>query len=143
MSIKGPAVRVEGLKELRKELRKLDKDGPWKKDLRKAGLDAAEVVAKDAKASALAATNPRMGSRAANTIRPLASQTSGTIAAGKANVPWTMGHIWGSDRFGQFPERKKGGYHLYPAIAKNADEILEIYGKAIDAITKEAFPDPG
>lgn len=134
-------IKVEGLRELRRELRNLEGDGAWRKGLRDAGLKAATVVADDARASALRASNPRMGTRAANTIRPLASQTSGRIAAGRASVPWAMGHIWGSNRYGQFPQRKPGGYHLYPAIARNADRVLEIYGAAIEEITKRAFPE--
>lgn len=137
----GARVEVTGLKELRRELRKLEGDGAWKKDLRDAGLKAATIVATDAKASAMRASNPRMGTRAANTIRPLASQTSGTVAAGSKAVPWTLGHIWGSNQFRQFPKRIKGGYHLYPAIEKNADKIVEIYADAIDDLTKKAFPE--
>lgn len=124
-------VRVEGLRELRRDLRKLSRDETWKGDLRDAGLQAATIVANDARASALRAVNPRMGRRAANTIRPLASQTNARVAAGRANVPWTMGHIWGSSRFPQFPPRRKGGYHLYPAIERQQDRVIEIYSRAI------------
>lgn len=136
-----PKVKVEGLRELRRELRRLARDDTWKADLRNAGMQAATVVATDARGSALGATNPRMGTRAANTIRPLASQRNARVAAGSNAVPWTMGHIWGSRQYPQFPPVKKGGYHLYPAIQRNADKTLEIYGKAIETLTRRAFPD--
>ncbi len=133
-------VDVHGLKELRRELRALESDGTWKAELRSAGQKAADVVASEARRSALSASSPRMGSVAAGTIRALAGQTRATVAGGRASVPWYAGHEFGSSRFKQFPGKRTGGYHLYPAIEKKRDEVIEVYGREIDNLTRKHFP---
>lgn len=131
------SVRVTGLRELRKELRALEDDATWKPRLRQAGLGAAQIVASDAGRSAAAS---RMGSRAAATYRALAGQTRATVAAGSAAIPWVMGHEWGSSRYRQFPAVNRGGYHLYPAITRQRDKVIEYYADALEDIVGDAFP---
>lgn len=129
---------VENLREFRRELRGLEGDNRWNPRLRSAGLEAARIGADEGQRSMLAAANPRAGSRAAGTIRPLAGATRATIAVGMASAPETMGHEWGSSRFRQFPQRKEGGHHTYPAIKRKMPEILTHYTRALDEITREA-----
>jgi hypothetical protein len=133
-------IDVENLRQFRRELRDLEGDNRWAPRLRSAGLEAARIGADEGQRSMLGASNPRAGSRASSTIRPLAGATRATIAVGRASAPETMGHEWGSSRFRQFPRRKEGGYHTYPAIQRKMPEILRRYMSALDDITREAFP---
>lgn len=133
-------IRVEGLRELRTELRRLEDDNTWKTELREAGLGAATIVANEASRTAAATSNPRMGSAAVATIRALAGQARATIAGGTASIRWFVGHEFGSIRYRQFPRKRAGGYHLYPAIGRKHDEVIEFYGKAIDRLTRRSFP---
>lgn len=142
-------VRVEGLKELRKELRALEGDDAWKGELREAGKAAAEVVAAEARRTAasgrstLSGANATMGSRAVATIRALAGQTRATVAGGKASVPHFGGWEFGSTgRFRQFPAKaRKGSHNIYPAIEAKQREIVRVYGDRIDVLMKKHFPE--
>ena len=140
-------IRVEGLKELQKELRTLESDGTWKPELRAAGKGAAEIVATEAKRSAqagkptLAGTPASMGSRAVASIRALAGQTSATVAGGGAAVPWFAGWEFGSGgAYRQFPAKAGSSHNIYPAIDRKAGEVIEFYGDAIDRLTRKHFP---
>ena len=53
---------------------------------------------------------------------------TGQVRGWNQFVPWT-GNKAGAGRF------------LFPAIRQRADDIVEVYGDAIDKITKQAFPD--
>lgn len=132
----GGRVNVVGLKELRRDLKALDSEGGYKAELKDAGRKAAEVVATEARRSALGAANPRMGSVAAMSIRALAGQTRATVAGGKASVPWYAGHEFGSARYRQFPRPRQGGYHLFPALGRKRDEVIEVYSNEIGALLK-------
>ena len=138
--------RIEGLKELRKELKAL---GPqWPKELQKTNKAAAAKVVPEAKRRAaqshpnLAGGVARVGSRGVSSIRALASQTRAQIAGGGAKVPWFGGNEFGSSgRYRQFPAKNKEGYILWPAAKAKEPEIEEIYLEMIDALTKAAFPE--
>jgi hypothetical protein len=80
-----------------------------------------------------------MGSKATSTIRALAGQMRATVAGGTAAVRHYMGHEFGSVRYPQFPRPKAGGYHLYPAIVRKRDEVIEAYSRALDRITERYF----
>lgn len=142
-------VRVEGLKELRKELRSLEGDDAWKGELREAGKAAAEVVAAEARRTAaggrstLAGSNATMGSRAVASIRALAGQTRATVAGGKGTIPYFGGWEFGSTgRYRQFPAKaRNGSHHIYPAIDSKQDEIVRLYSGRIDILMKKHFPE--
>lgn len=129
-------IRVEGLKELRRDLRALDNEGTWKAPLRVAAFNAANIVAVEARASAGRRTNPRMGSRAIATIRALAGQSRAQVAGGTASVVWFGGHEFGSGRFRQFPKRKAGGYNLYPALGRKRGQVVELYTREVGQLTR-------
>lgn len=133
----GGGVKVVGLKELRRDLKALDSEGSYKAELKDAGKKAAEVVAEEARRTARGAANPRMGHVAAESIRALAGQTRATVAGGKASVPWYAGHEFGSaGRYPQFPRARQGGHHLYPALGRKREEVIEVYSKGIGALLK-------
>lgn len=140
-------VRVEGLRELRKELRALEGDGSWKAELREAGKAAAEVVASEARRTAaqgmttLAGTPATMGGRAVASIRALAGQTRATVAGGKTSIPYYAGWEFGSaGHFRQFPPKAGSSHNLYPAIERKRGEVIRVYGDHIDALTRKHFP---
>jgi len=131
----GGAVRVVGLRELRRGLK--DADARFPKRLQQTNKAVAEELVPEAR-SRMAGHSPRAGSRAIGTIRALASGTRAQIAGGTAAVPWYMGHEWGSIKYRQFPGRNSGGNALYPTLAANRGRIMERYAEALDDLAREA-----
>jgi hypothetical protein len=82
-----PTVQVDGLKRLRKELKRAGVDLA---DLREPNLEAAQTVA-----SAAGPRTPRRSGRLASTVRPGANRTAGVIRAGNARVPYAGVIHWG------------------------------------------------
>jgi hypothetical protein len=149
-------VKVAGLRELRKELRKLDDSG-LTDELRQANIDVAEMVVRSAQGKA----STRQQRKAAGTLRPGKQAGRAVVIGGNAEVPWFGGAEFGAAQgqrrvgpsgrtfvgFNQFePWRGNGsdaGYFLYPAIRDDTPQIIETYGDALDRITRKAFPDGG
>lgn len=140
-------VKVTGLREFQKAVRKVSPDmGPALRTELKAV--AQNVVVPEAKRRGgasrgnLAGGSTRLGSRGVATIRALATQKSAAVALGKSSVPYTGGHEWGSaGRYRQFPPKSSEGYILFPSVKAKQPEILEAAGKAIEKVSREAFPD--
>lgn len=130
-------VRVEGLKELRAELRKVD----MHKGLQKAGKKVAEKVAERTRSAASGLGGVTV--REVPTIKALASQTRAQVKVGGS--PWSMGSLFGSVRYRQFrPWRGSGpgaGYYLWPQLAEMRDEITDTYADEIERLLARAFPD--
>lgn len=143
------SVKVTGLRELRRELRRLEPASEWQPALKAAGRAAGQIVADDATSSAAAGAttisgkHASMGSAALATIRVLAQQARVFIAGGRASLAYYGGWEFGSSgRHRQFPpKRGADGYNIYPAIAKNRDEIIQTYVKGIGPLLERAFPD--
>lgn len=132
------AVRYTGLAELRAELRKLEDPRYWGREFRRAGKEAAGLVAEEAKRRA--PKGPTGHLRAS--IRPLASNTRSQVAAGKSNVPYA-----GVIEFGWHGVDRKGRRHnvpaepfLYPALEALQDEVAGFYLRAVDRLAARAFP---
>ena len=143
----GAGVRVVGLRELRRDLRRLEDDSAWRPALRNAGYGAATIVATEAKqtatrgATTISGKRASMGAAAIATIRPLAGQTRAQVAGGKASLAYFGGWEFGSNgRYPQFPRARKSGYNIYPAIVRKRDEVIRFYVKALDDVTRAAFP---
>ena len=152
-TLKSGTVAVHGLDELRRELKKLDGDQATNA-LKDANFAVAELVTKGAQGRA----STKMEVSAAATLRP-ARQAARAQVTGGSGIAYFGGAEFGAMRnqmranvngspglgFNQFrPWRGSGagaGYFLFPTIASSTDEIVETYGKAIDEITKAAFPD--
>lgn len=121
----------DDIKQLRKALKTLgDEAKPAGKMLRGAYKKASDHVADRSQSKATAS---RMGSRARASIKPRATQTSGSIQAFKG-IPYGPGFEFGSNRFRQFPPPNRGGYHLYPTIAEEGPQIVEIFAEGLDEL---------
>lgn len=126
-------IEAEGAKELRKALKTLgDEAKPAGKMLRGAYKKASDHVAQTSQNKA---TGSRMGSRARASIKPRATQTSGSVVAG-GGIPYFHGFEFGSNRYRQFPPPNKGGYHLYPTIAEEGPQIVEIFAEGLDDLIR-------
>lgn len=138
-------VDVQGLREFRRELKKLD--GRFPKELRAINKRAADMIVPPARRNA-GASRPnqaggtaRGGSKLVGTVRALASQSRAHVAMGGARVPWARGTEWGSSgRYRQFPARSSDGYVLYPAVKEMLPAIRAAYGDMVDQLLREAFP---
>ena len=119
--------KVDGLKELQKEIRKTE-DVELKKSLRLANKEAAQVVADQAKVEV-----PRRSGRLARSIGTQASQTSAFVKAGTAaRVPYA-----GPIHFG-WPKRNiRPQPFLYEALDKRIGEVRRAYEKNLGKITKD------
>lgn len=151
----GESVKIEGLRELRRELKAID--GKFPKEIAAVNKRVVEnIVVPDAKRRAASRTNPRAGSKVVDSIRGLGSQTRAQIAGGGARVPHFKGHNYGSNQIRrtprgghttQFPIRSRkvgrgnAGYILEPAVYDNLPRVLDAYADMLDALLRPAFPD--
>lgn len=122
-------IQIDGMKELRRSLRKYAEDNGYRDVLRESYGATASLVQDAARASA---STSRMGARAVASIVGKGTTTNATLKAG-AGIPYYAGNEFGSRRYHQFPIAKKGGYHLYPTIAEKRDEITEIFLERLQA----------
>lgn len=147
-------VKVVGLDEFRKELRKLD-DAGIIDGLKDANYEVARIVV--AGAQGRASTPMQRG--AAASLKPSRQAARAQVTGGGARVPYFGGAEFGAQqnqlRLGPSGRTYRGlnqfsawrgsdmsaGYFLYPAIRDLTDRIVEIYGDAIEQLTKQAFPD--
>lgn len=118
--------KVDGLKELQKEIRKTE-DVELKKRLRLANKEAAQVVADQAKVEV-----PRRSGRLARSIGTQATQTSAFVKAGTAaRVPYA-----GPIHFG-WPKRNiRPQPFLYEAMDKRIGEVRKAYEKNLEKLGK-------
>lgn len=115
------AIRIDGLAELNRALRKLDKEAP--KQLRLVGNQAAEIVVEDTKPDV-----PQESGKAARTVRAASTRTASQVKAGGARAPYYPWLDFGG-RVG--PNRKtyrkfiKPGRYIYPNYVDNRDRVHE------------------
>lgn len=135
-------VAVEGLDELRRELKKLD-DAGLTDQLKDANKAVADLVVQRAQAKA----STRMERRAAGSLRSARQAARAVVKGGSASVPFFGGAEFGSLRYTQFRpwtgSNSQSGYFLYPAIRESTDDIVELYGDEVMKISAKAFPDQG
>ena len=147
-------VKVAGLSELRKELKRLD-EATLIDELKDANYEVAELVRKEAVGRA----STKMEQRAADSLKSARQAARAQLSGGGAKVPYFGGAEFGAMRnqtrtgpsgrtyqgYNQFQEwRGNGsdaGYFLYPAIRDLSEPIVNIYGDYLEQITKKAFPD--
>jgi HK97 gp10 family phage protein len=137
-------VEVHGLKDFRRELKRLGPEFP--KELRQANFEAAEVVARKARRNAPQGPHEGGGrvQPLVSSIRALANQLRGQVAIGGARSPHAPVLEFG----GRIPRRGGTGAvtrvraqpFLYAAVASERDEVVEVYGEAIDRVMRRAFP---
>lgn len=115
-------VRVEGLKELQRELRAVSKEAA--KDLRQANLEGARIVAIEAQRRA-----PERSGRLRRSIRATATQRGAAVKAGGARVPYASVIHFG------LPKRH---IHANPFIYDAADnrraDVIRRAERAIDEL---------
>jgi hypothetical protein len=123
----------DDIKTLRKSFKTLGTEAkPAGKMLRGVYKKVSDHVADKSQASA---RGSRMGHIAVASIKSRATQTSGSIQAGRG-VPWFGGNEYGSFRFRQFPPVNKGGYHIYPTIAAEGDQIVDMLASGFDDLIR-------
>lgn len=141
----GPAVRVEGLRDLSRHLRAIDKS--LARDLRIANKAAAETVLAEARRRASSLGG--VAAKTAPTLRASGEQQRATVRLGGARAPYALGAEFGAKRYRQFKPWRGNqwggfsggpGYFLHPAIRETADEIVGQYGNLLDKLTAKAFP---
>lgn len=136
----GSQIQLDGAKELRKALRDYSEDNGWRGPLKEAYGSVSTLVEGGARAKAQSRSNPRMGSRAAESIAGKATTTGARIEAYKG-IPYGPGHEFGSIRYRQFPGKREGGYNIYPTIDEKRAEIEEQFMSAIGDALERAFPE--
>lgn len=133
-------VRVEGLKDFQRELRKLDAALP--RELRKANIEAAEVVAKPARARA--ESQGSTAAKVAPSIKAAGEQRRSKITLGGPRFPMALGAEFGGQgrpTTQQFrPHRGTEGYFLYPTVRDTREPFIDAYEDALDRLMRRAFP---
>jgi hypothetical protein len=129
-------IDVVGLRDLQRELRALDKTMP--RELRKANIEAAEVVAQATRQSF--SSRPGVAPKVAASVKALGQQRNASVRIGGPKYPYAMGSNFGSIRFKQFPAVKHPDYSLYTSIRSERKEVLDTYDEALKRLTKKAFP---
>jgi hypothetical protein len=148
----GETIRVEGLRELRRELKKLEDEKVWINELKDANFNAATIVANAAKG--LGTGFSAQGARAASTIRAGRAAAKATVKEGNAGTPWAAAVDFGAHHnrprrtargvvmgWNSVPEPQAGGRFMYPALDQTRPEVLAAYQKDLDHLLAGAFPD--
>lgn len=127
-------IRVEGLAEFNRQLRKLDNDLP--KALRLAHNEAAQLVVDYAKPRV-----PSKTGRAAGTVKAKSTRTESRVSGGSKRVPWyawlDFGGRVGPKRSVKRPFIKQGRY-LYPALSANRDEFAALLEQSLTDVARQA-----
>ena len=135
------SVKVEGLDQFRRELKKLADDDQFANDLKDANFEVASFVVERARSFAFTP----LQRKAAESLKAGRQAARAVVSGGGARYPFFAGAEFGSIQFEQFdPWRGSSydaGYFLYPTIREQTPEIVEMYGEAIERITASAFPD--
>jgi len=127
-------IAIEGLTELRAELRKVDAAFP--KMIRVALNKASELVISYAKPRI-----PQRSGRARASLKVRSSQTEARIAAGGTRAPYypwlDFGGRVGRHKSVSRPFYTQGRY-VYPGLAAHRDEITKAMATGLDATLREA-----
>lgn len=130
-------IRIEGLRELNRRLRTLDKEAP--KGLRLAGNEAAELIVDKAKPKI--PIGPGIGGHASSSIRASSTRTSARVSAGSKRYPY---YAW-LDFGGRVGRRKattrpflKTGRYVWKAFAEERDQVERVLTKALDDVVTSA-----
>lgn len=127
-------IKIEGLKEFSRNLKKLGDDLP--KALRVANNEAAEIIVSAAKAKV-----PRKSGRAAATLKAKSSRDLVRIQGGSKRAsyyPWLdFGGRTGRKRSVHRPFIKQGRY-IYPALGDNYHRFEKILTEKFIEVAKQA-----
>lgn len=127
-------IRVEGLREFSRNLKKLDADLP--KALRIALNEAADVVVKGARPKV-----PRKSGRAAASIKARSTRTAVRVVGGGNRVPYypwlDFGGRVGRNKSVRRPFLKEGRY-IYASYFANTDEFTKVLESALLDVARQA-----
>lgn len=115
---------ILGLREVQRDLKKLGDD--TKNEMKDTHKEAAEVVVMGAKRLV-----PFRTGALAESIRALATKSSGRVRAGSASVPYA-----GPIHFGWPAMRIQPNPFIYDAIDSRRDDIRDIYDNRIDELIR-------
>ena len=119
------SIKATGVKELRRELRRMGDD---LEDLKTLNLDVATLVSDRAKDIV-----PRRTGNLADTIRPAGTKTAGRVRAGFKRVPYAGVIHFGHPTRGIQPQP-----FLYDALDQRRGEVLDAYFKGVRKIQRKA-----
>lgn len=127
-------VKIEGLAEFNRNLRKLDNDLP--KALRLAHNEAANLIVDWAKPRVA-----RKSGRAAGTVKAKSTRTESRISGGSKRVPYypwlDFGGRVGPKRSVHRPFIREGRY-LYPALSANYDRFTDLLTEKLIEVARQA-----
>jgi len=127
-------VKVEGLSEFNRNLRKLNSELP--KALRMAHNDAAQLIVSYARPRV-----PTKSGRAAGTIKAKSTRTESRVSGGSKRAsyyPWLdFGGRVGPKRSVHRPFIKQGRY-LYPALGANYDKFVALLEEKLIDVARQA-----
>ena len=119
------SIKATGVKELRRELRRMGDD---LEDLKTLNLTVATMVAERAKDIV-----PRRTGNLADTIRPAGTKTAGRVRAGFKRVPYAGVIHFGHPARGIQPQP-----FLYDALDQRRGEVFYAYFKGVKKIQRKA-----
>ena len=127
-------IRISGLREFRRDLRRLDKSLP--KGLRLAGNEAADIVVKAAKPRV-----PHRSGRAAGSLKAASTATMARVQGGSKRVPYfaflDFGGRVGRRHSVKRPFLKQGRY-IWAAFADNRGKVQKTLRKALSELARGA-----
>jgi hypothetical protein len=136
------AIEVHGLRDFRRELRRMGQEFP--RELRQANKGAADLVAPEARRRV-----PRGPHQGGGRVQPIiasvkagGTQRAGYVAIGGARSPHAPVYEFGGTlRRHASASRTQvtARPFLYPAIAARTDEVVDFYGRALDRLSRRAF----
>ncbi|MCP3855923.1 MAG: hypothetical protein GY698_14495 [Actinomycetia bacterium] len=141
-----PVVVNPPLRDIQRELKRLDDPRRWTRELRVVNKNAAEFIAAKARDKAVTPIERLT----AKSIKAQGEQRRSKVSIGGARAPWALGGEFGSIQYRQFrPWRGNQwtampsdvGYLVHPAIEENRDEFTERYANDVQAFLGDAFPD--
>lgn len=154
-------VKVEGLDEFRRELRRL---GPeYADDMKDLNHKVGQLIVDRTKAKARMYRGNSQGSgrnlavlarRAFDNAKASRKQRESSVRIGGARRPYAVGLEFGAKKYRQFPPWRGNqwpstwvpegvGYVIHPVIRESRQEILDIYGDGLEHVARKAFPDRG
>ena len=135
-------IKVEGLNEFRRELKKLEEN--LTPELKQINYELATQVTSWAQTKA-AAVSPQASKAAKEGLKASRTAARAQVILGSNRAPYALGAEFGSHQYKQFPAWRGNdtgaGYFLWPSIRDHKDEITKLYGDALDKLARRAFPD--
>jgi hypothetical protein len=153
--VPGPKVEVEGLRDFRRELRRLD-DRDLRNGLTKIYRDVAKLVRNKAEAASPQDVIRALGHKANRrgafiTIAPRPPRALGVFFGAKRRFGWYAAGRYRNSEARQFEpwvgnqwdpgENNAEPYFIGDAINRSVDEVVDLFADGIEDLARRAFPD--